>query len=70
MLFNRLAQGVRSSAKVLLMGMGADEQLCGYSRYRSKFLNNGGANRVLEDMAGDMARIWSRNLGRDDRQEP
>jgi hypothetical protein len=53
-------------ARVFLMGMGADEQLCGYSRYRSKF-RVGGEEAVLADMAKDMARIWYRNLGRDDR---
>jgi len=55
-----------SRASVFIMGMGADEQMCGYSRYRSK-LRVGGESAVLADMAKDMARIWYRNLGRDDR---
>jgi hypothetical protein len=55
-----------SRASAVLMGMGADEQMCGYSRYRSK-LRVGGKSAVLADMARDMARIWYRNLGRDDR---
>jgi hypothetical protein len=41
----------------------ADEQLCGYSRYRTK-LKVGGPEAVLDDMAKDMARIWCAVLGR------
>ncbi|XP_078658445.1 asparagine synthetase domain-containing protein 1-like isoform X2 [Branchiostoma floridae x Branchiostoma belcheri] len=55
-----------SAAKVLLVGMGADEQLAGYSRHRSKF-NSEGWKGLLEEVEMEVARISSRNLGRDDR---
>ncbi|AYU80651.1 Asparagine synthase, putative [Leishmania donovani] len=55
-----------SQAKVVLLGMGADETLGGYTRYRRFFQREGmqGARRELER---DFARLWQRNLGRDDR---
>ena len=55
-----------SHAKVVLLGMGADETLGGYTRYRRFFQREGmaGAQRELER---DFARLWQRNLGRDDR---
>lgn len=55
-----------SSAKVILTGIGADEQLAGYSRHRVRF-NTGGYEGLIQELAMDMARISSRNLGRDDR---
>ncbi|XP_062313593.1 asparagine synthetase domain-containing protein 1 [Osmerus eperlanus] len=55
-----------SSAKVVLTGIGADEQLAGYSRHRVCFKNNGHAG-LIQELAMDLARISSRNLGRDDR---
>lgn len=56
----------QSKAKVLLLGMGADETLGGYTRYRRYFQSQGiaGARREL---AKDFYRLWKRNLGRDDR---
>jgi len=56
----------RSPVKVLLTGMGADEQLGGYSRHRGKFEKFGWAG-LKEEMTMEMDRISSRNLGRDDR---
>lgn len=55
-----------STAKVLILGMGADETLGGYTRYRRFYSREGmpGARRELEK---DFARLWQRNLGRDDR---
>lgn len=55
-----------SNAKVLLVGMGADETLGGYTRYRRFFTRHGmqGTRRELEK---DFAQLWTRNLGRDDR---
>ncbi|NXR08065.1 ASND1 protein, partial [Semnornis frantzii] len=56
----------KSPAKVVLSGVGADEQLAGYSRHRVCFKKYGleGLNKELEM---ELDRISSRNLGRDDR---
>ncbi|XP_042678122.1 asparagine synthetase domain-containing protein 1 [Centrocercus urophasianus] len=56
----------RSPAKVVLTGIGADEQLAGYSRHRVCFRKCGleGLNKEIEM---ELGRISSRNLGRDDR---
>ncbi|XP_054237046.1 asparagine synthetase domain-containing protein 1 [Indicator indicator] len=56
----------KSPAKVVLSGIGADEQLAGYSRHRVCFKKYGleGLNKELEM---ELDRISSRNLGRDDR---
>ncbi|XP_034510733.1 asparagine synthetase domain-containing protein 1 [Ailuropoda melanoleuca] len=56
----------QSSAKVVLTGIGADEQLAGYSRHRVRFQTHGmeGLNKEIEM---ELGRISSRNLGRDDR---
>lgn len=50
----------------MLTGIGADEQLAGYSRHRVCFKKYGleGLNKELEM---ELGRISSRNLGRDDR---
>ena len=56
-----------SSAKLLLCGMGADEQLGGYSRYRGIFQNTKDLSKVQNEIDFDVERISSRNLGRDDR---
>ncbi|ESP05301.1 hypothetical protein LOTGIDRAFT_181114 [Lottia gigantea] len=56
----------KSKAKVILCGMGADEQLAGYSRHRSRY-SEGGWKGLLEEMNMEIKRISSRNLGRDDR---
>ncbi|NXP48675.1 ASND1 protein, partial [Heliornis fulica] len=55
-----------SPAKVVLTGIGADEQLAGYSRHRVCFKKYGlqGLNNELQM---ELDRISSRNLGRDDR---
>eukprot|EP01132_Coremiostelium_polycephalum_P007589 gene7589-9330_t len=59
-------QRVMTTAKVLLMGSGADEQLAGYGRHRSAFQR--GSWQVLQsELNKDFNRIWKRNLGRDDR---
>ena len=52
--------------QALLVGIGADEQLAGYSRHRQKFKNGGWPN-LLAEIDFDIKRISSRNLGRDDR---
>ncbi|GFT54491.1 asparagine synthetase domain-containing protein 1 [Nephila pilipes] len=55
-----------SPARVLLVGMGADEQLGGYSRHRAKF-NSFGWKGLTEELSLELERICNRNLGRDDR---
>ncbi|KAM9364354.1 asparagine synthetase domain-containing protein 1 [Pholidichthys leucotaenia] len=55
-----------STAKVILTGIGADEQLAGYSRHRVKFKSSGHEG-LIQELALELGRISSRNLGRDDR---
>ncbi|CAG8647029.1 9749_t:CDS:2, partial [Cetraspora pellucida] len=62
-----------SKAKVILIGVGADELLAGYSRHREAF-NQGGWERLIQEARAipayvqlDVDRISTRNLGRDDR---
>ena len=55
-----------SMARVLLVGIGADEQLAGYGRHRSVF-NKGGYEALRTELEMERKRIWTRNLGRDDR---
>ena len=55
-----------SKAKVLLSGLGADEQLGGYSRHRKAF-ERGSWTELVKEIELDVDRISSRNLGRDDR---
>ncbi len=56
----------QSNAEVLLLGMGADEQLAGYARHRTRFRLEGFEGLVRE-LKMEMKRISERNLGRDDR---
>ncbi|KAF9416127.1 hypothetical protein BGZ94_010303 [Podila epigama] len=55
-----------SQAKVLLSGLGADEQLGGYSRHKDQFTENGWEG-LIQELQLDLDRISTRNLGRDDR---
>ncbi|KAF4086578.1 hypothetical protein AMELA_G00085130 [Ameiurus melas] len=55
-----------STAKVVLTGIGADEQLAGYSRHRVRFKTSG-LQGLVKELAMELGRISSRNLGRDDR---
>lgn len=50
----------------MLTGIGADEQLAGYSRHRVRF-NREGYRGLLEELSMELGRISTRNLGRDDR---
>ncbi|XP_037379589.1 asparagine synthetase domain-containing protein 1 [Talpa occidentalis] len=56
----------QSSAKVVLTGIGADEQLAGYSRHRVRFQTHG-LEGLIKEIKMELGRISSRNLGRDDR---
>ncbi|KAJ2609633.1 hypothetical protein H4S08_003965 [Coemansia sp. RSA 1365] len=53
-------------SRVLLLGMGADEQLGGYSRHRSAW-GRGKWKALGQEIELDLSRIATRNLGRDDR---
>lgn len=55
-----------SSCRVVLVGIGADEQMAGYGRHRTTFLR-GGAVALEDELNMDLSRLWKRNLGRDDR---
>lgn len=56
-----------SQAEVLLLGMGADEQLAGYARHRSRYESEEGMRGLCAEIKMEMERISERNLGRDDR---
>lgn len=56
----------QSPTRILLSGLGADEQLGGYSRHRRAF-DTLGLEGLKQELAMDLDRISSRNLGRDDR---
>ncbi|KAI2526116.1 ASNSD1 isoform 1 [Pan troglodytes] len=51
---------------VVLTGIGADEQLAGYSRHRVRFQSHG-LEGLNKEIMMELGRISSRNLGRDDR---
>ncbi|KAF9919956.1 hypothetical protein FBU30_010344 [Linnemannia zychae] len=55
-----------SQAKVLLSGLGADEQLGGYSRHKDQF-TAASWEGLIQELQLDLDRISTRNLGRDDR---
>jgi hypothetical protein len=55
-----------STARVLFSGLGADELLGGYRRHYTAFQHSGWAG-LVQELELDTARLWKRNLGRDDR---
>ncbi|RNA31282.1 asparagine synthetase domain-containing 1 [Brachionus plicatilis] len=55
-----------SNAEVLILGMGADEQLGGYARHRTRYEKDG-MKSFCDELKMEMERISERNLGRDDR---
>ena len=57
---------VDTPARVLLLGMGIDEQLGGYSRHRTRFAREGHTG-LGEELRMELLRISERNLGRDNR---
>eukprot|EP00004_Rigifila_ramosa_P016381 TRINITY_DN3886_c0_g1_i1.p1 TRINITY_DN3886_c0_g1~~TRINITY_DN3886_c0_g1_i1.p1 ORF type:complete len:677 (-),score=108.94 TRINITY_DN3886_c0_g1_i1:91-2121(-) len=58
-----------SSARVLLVGCGADEQMAGYGRHATAWRRGApnGEAVLTAELNLDMSRLWQRNLGRDDR---
>ena len=60
-------QPYHSTCRILLLGMGADEQMAGYGRHRKCIQNGAGYSRLRQELDMDMGRLWERNLGRDDR---
>eukprot|EP00088_Acartia_fossae_P041098 TRINITY_DN4296_c0_g1_i3.p1 TRINITY_DN4296_c0_g1~~TRINITY_DN4296_c0_g1_i3.p1 ORF type:complete len:603 (-),score=80.31 TRINITY_DN4296_c0_g1_i3:1486-3267(-) len=55
-----------SRCRVLLTGMGIDEQLAGYSRHRSRYDREGWPG-LQDELRMELLRISERNLGRDNR---
>ncbi|KZT74799.1 hypothetical protein DAEQUDRAFT_659957 [Daedalea quercina L-15889] len=55
-----------SSARVLLNGLGSDELMGGYGRFRTAF-KHGGWQAIVDELQLELNRIPVRNLGRDDR---
>jgi len=55
-----------SKVRVVFSGIGADEQLAGYSRHWARF-KTGGWDALAREVQLDVRRISSRNMGRDDR---
>lgn len=48
---------------ILIVGIGADEQLAGYSRHRTMY-QRGGREALQRELDMDISRIYTRNLGR------
>eukprot|EP01039_Chlorochromonas_danica_P008026 gene8027-8854_t len=61
-----LGEDYESQCVALVVGIGADEQLAGYGRHRTVFIK-GGEAALVEELNMDLTRLWTRNLGRDDR---
>lgn len=55
-----------SPARIIISGMGADEQFGGYMRHRTTLRNNGW-DALHKQLQLEVERIPTRNLGRDDR---
>jgi len=56
----------RSNSRIVIVGIGADEQMAGYGRHRTTF-NRGGYDALRDELHMEKQRLWTRNLGRDDR---
>lgn len=57
---------LRSEARIVVVGSGADEIFGGYMRHRTTYLREG-REAVLNELYEELQRIGERNLGRDDR---
>mmetsp|Transcript_10351 Transcript_10351/g.21479 ORF Transcript_10351/g.21479 Transcript_10351/m.21479 type:complete len:789 (+) Transcript_10351:102-2468(+) len=64
--YTAISFDIRSRAKILLSGVGADEQMAGYGRHRSTF-ERSGYPALQSELRMEIKRLWTRNLGRDDR---
>ncbi|KAK7694458.1 hypothetical protein QCA50_001644 [Cerrena zonata] len=60
------AKPYTSTARVLLNGLGSDELLGGYGRYRTAY-KAAGWQAIIDELQLEIDRIPARNLGRDDR---
>jgi len=63
---NKNKNTIHTSAKILLVGQGADDLMAGYSRHRSVYAA-GGYPALQAELNLEKGRLWTRNLGRDDR---
>lgn len=52
-------QFFQSQARVVLLGIGADEQLAGYGRHRSTYKARG-VTALQAELAMDLGRLWTR----------
>ncbi|XP_063900711.1 asparagine synthetase domain-containing protein 1-like isoform X1 [Zophobas morio] len=60
------SENYETPARILLVGIGADEQLGGYRKHRMVF-HKGGWEALAEELQRGIQAISYRNLGRDDR---
>ena len=60
------SESYKTSARVLLSGLGADELFAGYQRHDIAFQQRGYTG-LVEELELDFRRLGKRNLGRDDR---
>ncbi|KAG6012231.1 hypothetical protein E4U43_007895 [Claviceps pusilla] len=60
------AQPYKTTARVLLSGLGADELFGGYTRHATSY-GRRGYEGLIDELKLDMSRLGKRNLGRDDR---
>lgn len=56
----------KTQCRLLLVGNGADELFGGYGRHETR-IQRQGLEALRKELVLDLGRLWSRNLGRDDR---
>lgn len=57
---------VESSCRIIFVGHGADELFGGYGRHATRS-SSAGPEGLRSELLLDLSRLWTRNLGRDDR---